>query len=109
MNCHPNLPQHPLVESSSRNFNPSKDHHHCSCFGAEIVLSPFIQQFRREFFAQLMQEAGYVWREGDVDWNPVTTLTYPAICSVAGLVAGMFGVGGGIVKISLFQPTLFTT
>ena len=30
----------------------------------------------------------------------MTTLTYPAICSLAGVVAGMFGVGGGIVKIS---------
>lgn len=26
--------------------------------------------------------------EGDVDWNPVTTLTYPAVSSFAGLVAG---------------------
>ena len=46
-----------------------------------------------------------MWREGDVDWNPVTTLAYPAICSVAGLVAGMFGVGGGIVKISFSYKT----
>ena len=47
---------------------------------------------------QGMQEAGYEWRAGDVDWNSTTTLTYPAICSLAGLIAGMFGVGGGIVK-----------
>jgi uncharacterized membrane protein YfcA len=33
-----------------------------------------------------------------VEWNSVTTLTYPAVCSIAGLIAGMFGVGGGIVK-----------
>ena len=46
------------------------------------------------------QDAGYVWHEGDVEWNAVTTLTYPAICSLAGVVAGMFGVGGGIIKIS---------
>ena len=45
------------------------------------------------------QEAGYAWQEGDVEWTPKSTLLYPAICSVAGLVAGMFGVGGGIVKI----------
>jgi len=45
-----------------------------------------------------LQEAGYDWRAGDVEWNSVTTLTYPAICSMAGLIAGMFGVGGGIVK-----------
>jgi len=35
---------------------------------------------------------------GDVDWNEWTTITYPIICTVAGLFAGMFGIGGGIVK-----------
>ena len=45
------------------------------------------------------QAAGYCWREGDIEWTPVTTVTYPAVCSIAGLVAGMFGVGGGIVKV----------
>lgn len=34
-----------------------------------------------------------------VTWTPRTTVLYPAICSLAGLVAGMFGVGGGIVKV----------
>lgn len=83
----------------------------------------------------LMQAAGYIWQEGDVDWNLLTTLTYPAICSIAGLVAGMtsfadesfnyvdlltapskcadisslwagmFGVGGGIIKMSFLCPT----
>ena len=28
------------------------------------------------------------------------TVVYPTVCSLAGLVAGMFGVGGGIVKVS---------
>lgn len=28
---------------------------------------------------------------------------YPAVCSLAGLVAGMFGVGGGIVKVALLS------
>lgn len=36
--------------------------------------------------------------DGDCDWTPVTTITYPAICTLAGLFAGMFGIGGGIVK-----------
>lgn len=34
-----------------------------------------------------------------VAWTPRNTVLYPAICSIAGLVAGMFGVGGGIVKV----------
>jgi len=36
--------------------------------------------------------------EGDIDWNERNTIIYPAICLTAGFFAGMFGVGGGIVK-----------
>jgi uncharacterized membrane protein YfcA len=36
--------------------------------------------------------------EGDVDWDSTTTITYPLLCTLAGLFAGMFGIGGGIVK-----------
>ena len=32
-------------------------------------------------------------------WDERNTLMYPAICSLAGLVAGAFGVGGGVVKV----------
>jgi len=35
---------------------------------------------------------------GDVAWDSNTTITYPIICTLAGLFAGMFGIGGGIVK-----------
>lgn len=41
-----------------------------------------------------------------VAWTPRNTILYPAICSLAGLVAGMFGVGGGIVKVR--QGSLMT-
>ena len=34
----------------------------------------------------------------DIDWNEENTILYPAYAIVAGLVAGMFGVGGGIIK-----------
>ena len=40
----------------------------------------------------------YKYVKGDIRWSPSNTLKYPAICTVAGFVAGMFGVGGGIVK-----------
>ncbi|CAD7963277.1 unnamed protein product [Amoebophrya sp. A25] len=33
-----------------------------------------------------------------IQWDRRNTITYPAICTAAGLMAGMFGVGGGIVK-----------
>jgi uncharacterized membrane protein YfcA len=42
--------------------------------------------------------AGYEQLEGDVQWTPRSTLLYPALCTFAGLCAGVFGVGGGIVK-----------
>eukprot|EP00397_Hematodinium_sp_SG-2012_P037324 GEMP01040434.1.p1 GENE.GEMP01040434.1~~GEMP01040434.1.p1 ORF type:complete len:425 (+),score=37.55 GEMP01040434.1:309-1583(+) len=36
--------------------------------------------------------------EYEIRWDKDTTIRYPAICSIAGLFAGLFGVGGGIVK-----------
>eukprot|EP00471_Norrisiella_sphaerica_P005157 CAMPEP_0184489194 /NCGR_PEP_ID=MMETSP0113_2-20130426/14740_1 /TAXON_ID=91329 /ORGANISM="Norrisiella sphaerica, Strain BC52" /LENGTH=534 /DNA_ID=CAMNT_0026872471 /DNA_START=171 /DNA_END=1775 /DNA_ORIENTATION=- len=42
--------------------------------------------------------SGYVYLPGDVRWNERATVVYPAICTVAGVFAGMFGIGGGIVK-----------
>ena len=34
----------------------------------------------------------------DVHWTNKSTVVYPMICTFAGVCAGMFGVGGGIVK-----------
>lgn len=42
-----------------------------------------------------MKRAAYL----QVAWTPRHVVIYPAICSLAGLVAGMFGVGGGIIKV----------
>uniref|UniRef100_A0A7S0H168 Uncharacterized protein n=1 Tax=Amorphochlora amoebiformis TaxID=1561963 RepID=A0A7S0H168_9EUKA len=36
--------------------------------------------------------------KGDVQWTARNTLIYPAICAFAGIFAGLFGIGGGIVK-----------
>eukprot|EP00549_Striatella_unipunctata_P025848 CAMPEP_0118716266 /NCGR_PEP_ID=MMETSP0800-20121206/27394_1 /TAXON_ID=210618 ORGANISM="Striatella unipunctata, Strain CCMP2910" /NCGR_SAMPLE_ID=MMETSP0800 /ASSEMBLY_ACC=CAM_ASM_000638 /LENGTH=420 /DNA_ID=CAMNT_0006622645 /DNA_START=137 /DNA_END=1399 /DNA_ORIENTATION=+ len=46
----------------------------------------------------LKQAMGYKYVEGDIRWDERSTITYPLVCCLAGLVAGMFGVGGGIVK-----------
>lgn len=35
---------------------------------------------------------------GEIEWNNETTIKYPIICTAAGIFAGLFGVGGGIVK-----------
>ncbi|CAN0127119.1 unnamed protein product [Pylaiella littoralis] len=47
---------------------------------------------------RLKAELGYQYVEGDVEWTPLNTVRYPCICFFAGFFAGMFGVGGGIVK-----------
>lgn len=41
---------------------------------------------------------GYKYLEGDVEWNERNTVVYPLLCIFAGMCAGLFGVGGGIVK-----------
>lgn len=40
----------------------------------------------------------YPFVEGDIKWDSKATIVYPGICTLAGFFAGMFGVGGGIVK-----------
>jgi hypothetical protein len=47
---------------------------------------------------RLKLRLGYKYRKGDVEWNPTNTVVYPCICFFAGFFAGLFGVGGGIVK-----------
>lgn len=42
--------------------------------------------------------AGYEFLPGDLHWTPSSTIKFPLICMLAGLFAGIFGVGGGIVK-----------
>merc|ERR1711871_240200 len=43
-------------------------------------------------------ELGYEYASGDIKWDERNTLIYPTICIAAGFCAGMFGIGGGIVK-----------
>ncbi|KAJ1445674.1 hypothetical protein M885DRAFT_625964 [Pelagophyceae sp. CCMP2097] len=41
---------------------------------------------------------GYVYAEGDFHWDARATLKYPGVCFFAGMCAGLFGIGGGIVN-----------
>jgi len=69
-----------------------------------IVIFPFVAiicYIARTHLVKMFYEkdaAGYEYLEEDVQWNERNTIRYPLICSVAGLCAGMFGIGGGIVK-----------
>jgi len=40
----------------------------------------------------------YKYVPGDMEWDETATIKYPCLCFFAGFFAGMFGVGGGIVK-----------
>jgi len=44
------------------------------------------------------KRVGYQYVQGDIQWDSRATVVYPGICCAAGFVAGMFGIGGGIVK-----------
>merc|ERR1719447_2046182 len=60
-----------------------------------------ISQIARSHLLQVYQakkDCGYQYLPQDIVWDERATIRYPLICSTAGLAAGMFGVGGGIVK-----------
>lgn len=46
----------------------------------------------------LKTRLNYRYVKGDVEWNQKNTIIYPSICFFAGFSAGLFGIGGGIVK-----------
>ncbi|EQC36263.1 hypothetical protein SDRG_06368 [Saprolegnia diclina VS20] len=47
---------------------------------------------------EALQAFGYKYVEGDIVWTKRTTVLYPALCTVAGVAAGLLGIGGGMVK-----------
>lgn len=65
---------------------------------------PWVFGFAVWFRNMLMTEhhdklrQGYCFTQGEVQWTAENTIRYPAICALSGLMAGLFGVGGGIVK-----------
>ena len=66
-------------------------------FGWILLISFIARSYLVERF-HLKERAGYKYVEGDIQWDARATIAYPAICCLAGFFAGMFGIGGGIVK-----------
>jgi len=62
-----------------------------------LMISYFARQHLIEQFYK-KEHVGYQYLPQDIVWDERATIRYPLICSTAGLAAGMFGVGGGIVK-----------
>lgn len=56
------------------------------------VRSHLVEKFERK------ELVGFKYVDGDIKWDRRATVVYPSICCLAGFFAGMFGVGGGIVK-----------
>jgi len=65
---------------------------------------PWTFAFGALFRGQLMGEheakvkANHRFDDSDIRWDADSTIRYPLICTLAGVFAGLFGVGGGIVK-----------
>jgi hypothetical protein len=95
-----------LLKGGSAGF-PSPIGIECGSFGYWLVTGlVFVWVLGISFFArsQLIEDwkrkkrLRFRYLEGDVEWNHINTITYPCICFFAGFFAGMFGIGGGIVK-----------
>merc|ERR1711998_700991 len=43
-------------------------------------------------------DAGWEFHDGDVEWNEDRTVHYPLVAVFSGLIAGMFGIGGGLIN-----------
>lgn len=48
--------------------------------------------------AKRKTQAGYIYLDDDLKWDRTSTIIYPLISTLAGFCAGMFGIGGGIIK-----------
>jgi hypothetical protein len=67
------------------------------------VIVGFVVHIRHKLIAETKYKdsIGYTFLKGDIHWDASNTIYYSSICSVAGLFAGLFGIGGGIVKSPL--------
>merc|ERR1712127_447128 len=62
-----------------------------------IIISLFVRSYLVRRY-ETKERVNYPYVEGDIKWDARATIIYPLVCTAAGFFAGMFGVGGGIVK-----------
>jgi len=62
-----------------------------------VLISLFVRSYLVNRF-HTKERVNYPYAEGDIKWDGRATIVYPVVCALAGFFAGMFGVGGGIVK-----------
>ncbi|KAG1681182.1 hypothetical protein FOA52_015625 [Chlamydomonas sp. UWO 241] len=66
--------------------------------GATCLLVTLVMQSHLLAKAALRRRMGRPPHAGAIRWTCANARLYPLLCSSAGIVAGMFGVGGGVVK-----------
>ena len=66
-------------------------------FGALVAISLAVRAYLVKR-TETKDACGYAYVEGDFHWDSSTTLKYPCVCFFAGVCAGLFGIGGGIVN-----------
>lgn len=62
-----------------------------------VLISIFVRSYLVNRY-ETKERINYEYMEGDIKWDKRATIVYPMVCALAGFFAGMFGVGGGIVK-----------
>ncbi|GKY96259.1 hypothetical protein MPSEU_000585600 [Mayamaea pseudoterrestris] len=60
-----------------------------------LVVTLFVVWTRRELLQRIKQGGPAI---SDIAWDEYNSVRYPVYAIVAGIVAGLFGIGGGIVK-----------
>ncbi|ETL84398.1 hypothetical protein F441_16355, partial [Phytophthora nicotianae CJ01A1] len=69
-----------------------------------IVSFPFFMSVTIYFgmkisrFHTMLQASDYTYAKGDMIWTKYAVIKYPALCTAAGVAAGLLGIGGGMVK-----------
>jgi len=61
-------------------------------FGFVMIRYMLVAQYHQK------QEAGYQYLEGDIEWDESRSAKLPLVCLGAGVMAGMFGIGGGLIN-----------
>lgn len=72
--------------SAQHNSRPLASHH--ILYRCALVLC------NRKYNHDSLPEGSQL-QEGELHWTRRTTILYPLLCSSAGLIAGLFGIGGG--------------
>ncbi|KAG1703178.1 hypothetical protein DVH05_008088 [Phytophthora capsici] len=49
-------------------------------------------------FHTMLKASDYTYAKGDMVWTKHAVIKYPALCTAAGVAAGLLGIGGGMVK-----------